>query len=110
MAMLVAGLGFLAAIVIAAIARFPVPMAKVLQFIEYVYLLRFQIAFALLLRLAEARGPWAWRSVSWSSESESVADTPCGKKTLSNGKVLMRSRAAVTDAGPTKWFIGRVFL
>jgi Patatin-like phospholipase len=51
-AMLAAGVGFLAVVVIAGIAHFPFPMTTVLQFIEYVYLLRFQITFAFLLAVA----------------------------------------------------------
>jgi hypothetical protein len=57
-AMLAAGLGFLAVIAIAGIAYFPFPMASVLQFIEYFYLLRFQIAFAFLLAVGIPAGYW----------------------------------------------------
>jgi hypothetical protein len=57
-AMLAAGFGFLAVIVIAGVAYCPFTMASVLQFIEYVYLLRFQIVFGLLLAAGLPAAYW----------------------------------------------------
>ena len=50
-AMIGGQLGLLAVLMIAGIAYFPFSMTAVLQFIEYVYLLRFQIVFGVLLAI-----------------------------------------------------------
>lgn len=57
-AMLAAGLGFVAVVAIAGTAYFPFSIASVLQFIEYVYLLRFQIVFASLLAVGLPAAYW----------------------------------------------------